>query len=230
MMGRNHLIVGTAIATGLVAWATELRDPESAVTRVLDAKTSWLIHLWPGWLGGVGAAQAPEWAAHPVSTVAELTGTWFAPVELHSVWGVVYAVTALVLFLVGNLLPDIDSKDSKLGQLFHIPGPHHGITHTDWFLAALLLVSIPGPTRVLIWLWLGALLHCLLDGLSAAGRVRFYPFARHKLISLPHGGGVCVMATGKRVVLYRVGELSEMVFLVAALSLSLASAFWVWMA
>lgn len=227
MMGRNHLIAGTAIAVAAVSWVKELRDPVSGAAQLLDGKLSWLLHLWPGWLGGFGGPDSttasPEWAVLPVSGLAADLSAWAVPVELASVWGAMYALLAVALFWVGSLLPDIDSKDSLLGRHLYIPGPHHGITHTDWFLGVLLLISLPGFTRVLIWLWLGAVVHCWMDGLSSSGRARFYPFGRHKTVSLPNGGGACVMAGGKRLILYSVGEMSETVVLAGILGLSAAS-------
>lgn len=224
MMGRNHLIAGTTAAGAAVFWVVELRDHESGAAQFLDDKISWLLHLWPGWLGGLDSpGDSPGWAVLPASNLAERLAAWVLPVDLLSVWGVLYALLAVVLFWIGSLLPDIDSKGSILGRHVHVPGPHHGITHTDWFLAVLLLLSFSGYTRVLFWLWLGAVLHCWIDGLSQAGRVRFYPLGRYKTVSLPNGGGACVVTAGNRQGLYRVGQLSETVMLVSILGLSAAS-------
>lgn len=38
-----------------------------------------------------------------------------------------------------------------------------------------------------MWVWLGALTHDLLDGVSQAGRVPFYPLARWRSIDLSDG-------------------------------------------
>ena len=224
MMGRNHLIAGTAAAGAAAFWVVELRDQESGIAQFFDEKLSWLLHLWPSWLGGLDSATgSPGWAVLPVSSLAERLCSWVVPVDLFSVWGVLYALLAVVMFWFGSVLPDIDSKDSILGRLIHVPGPHHGITHTDWFLGLLFLASLPGFTRVLFWLWLGAVLHCWIDGLSQSGRVRFYPLGRYKTKPLPNGGGACVVAGGTRLRLYHVGDLSETVVLLGILGLSAAS-------
>lgn len=223
MMGRNHLIAGSATAAAAVFWVAELSDAGSGPARFLDGKISGLLHIWPGWLGGFADASAsPQWAVQPVSSLAGALGGWMVPVDPVSPWGVLYLLLAAVLFGIGSLLPDIDSKRSLLGRHIHVPGPHHGITHTDWFLTGLLLLSFPEFTRVLVWLWLGAVLHCWMDGLSRAGRVRFYPLGRHKTISLPNGGGACVVTAGRRQGLYRVGQASETIVLAGILALCTA--------
>ncbi|KIA72701.1 hypothetical protein ANMWB30_24690 [Arthrobacter sp. MWB30] len=226
MMGRNHLITGTAIAAAAVSWMVELSDGNSGAAHFLDAGLASLLHTVPGWLGGVGvAAPTPEWTVSPVSRLATMVLDWLVPVELISVWGVVYVAAAGALFFVGSLLPDIDSKTSIVGRHLHMPGPHHGITHTDWFLAALFLASFPEQTRALVWLWFGALLHCWMDGLSRAGRVRFYPFGRYRTIALPRGGGDCVVTAGTHQGLYRVGHSSELVLLAGTASVMLVLMF-----
>lgn len=174
------------------------------------------------WWSG-GAAESPGWAALPVSSLAERLGSWVLPVDLFSAWGAVYAFLAVGMFWFGSVLPDIDSKGSILGRMIRVPGPHHGITHTDWFLGLLFLASLPGFTRVLFWLWLGAALHCWMDGLSQSGRVRFYPLGRYTIKSLPNGGGAFVVASGNRLRLYQVGDLSETVALLGILGLNAAS-------
>lgn len=220
MMGKNHLIVGTAATVAGISWVGVLADGASSPAVFLDSKVSWLLGLWPSWLGGIGEGAA--WVVSPVSTLAQSLVNWTVPVDLLSVWGALYVLLAVVLFWVGSLLPDIDSKTSMLGRHFHVPGPHHGITHTNWFLAVLLALSLPGFTRVLFWLFLGALLHCLVDGLSKAGRVGFYPLTKHKLITFPDGTP-CVVKAGNHLSLYKVGEISETLVLVAALALCVAS-------
>jgi hypothetical protein len=230
MMGKNHLIAGTAAAGATGFLVMTLTDQASGAAVLLNEKLSWLIHLWPEWLGGfssAGRASVPSWSVLPASDLAGLVAAWVMPVELLSAWGIAYAVIAVLLFWVGSLLPDIDSKGSILGRHVHVPGPHHGITHTDWFLTALLLASLSGFTRVLFWLWLGAVLHCWMDGLSQSGRVRFYPLSKYKTIALPNGGGACVVSAGRHFGLYQVGQISESVMLVGILGLSAVSVIWV---
>lgn len=225
MMGKNHLIVGTAAAVAGVSWINVLADGTSSPAQFLDGLLSWVLRLWPSWLGGFGDT-VPAWAQHPISVGASWLVQWVMPEQLWSLGGVLYLILAVVLFWVGSLLPDIDSKSSLLGRHLHVPGPHHGFTHTNWFLAILLLFALPGFTRVLFWLFLGALLHCLVDGMSKAGRVGFYPLSKHKIIAFPDGTP-CVVTVGNRISLYKVGGISELVVLVVSVALC---AFSVWAA
>lgn len=129
-------------------------------------------------------------------------------------------MVGVLLVVLGSLLPDIDSATSKLGRHVPFPGPHHGITHTDWALIPLVaLVCVPGFS-VTIFLLAGYLVHLWMDGLSRAGRVRFYPLTQHKVIRFPDGVR-CVVRTGSHRGLYRVGTPAEtaVVAVVTALSL-----------
>lgn len=219
MMGKNHLIGGTALAVAGGAWLVRFKDPDFAPAQAGDAWLASAIGLWPG--------DTLSWSEHLLSDWAQAVLNWVWPVAT-GVPAVLYGLAAVLLFWLGSLLPDIDSKSSMLGRRFHVPGPHHGITHTDWFLITLFLLSVPGATRVLVFLWLGAALHLFLDGLSRAGRVRFYPFGKHKVISFSDGTP-CVVRSDKHRGLYKVGNPSELVVLGVIVGLSacsVVSVFW----
>lgn len=208
MMGRNHLLAGSALAGAGALWVRLLAD------RTTD-------------LGG-GLARATAWLPWDSARIFTAVQDWFVPVAWDSPLGWAMMALSLGLFWVGCLWPDIDSPRSLLGRHVPFPGPHHGVSHTDWFTGLLLVLSIVPELRLLSWMWLGAWIHCELDGLSRAGRVRWYPFTRYKLIRL-NGGGVgrggaaaraelCVVPTGYRRGLYRVGKRSERVMLAVVLS------------
>jgi hypothetical protein len=227
MMGKSHLLVGTVVAASGVVVLKALGDGSSAAAITSNNTVSAWLHAWPQALGGIDPQASPGWSTSPLSVGAEVASSWLGiPETMLSVWGIAFAVIAAALVWLGSLLPDIDSKNSLLGRHVPFPGPHHGFMHTDWFLAVLFMASLSEPTRLLFWLWLGAALHCWMDGLSQAGRVRFYPLARYKIISLPGGSGACVAPAGNHTALYRVGQLSEVVVLAAAAGLSVAAA-WV---
>lgn len=129
------------------------------------------------------------------------------------------ATLAFVLFLLGSLLPDIDSEKSLLGRFVHIPVKHRRWTHTAYFPLALLVAAWWCP--VLAWISLGFLGHLFWDGLSVAGVCPFYPF--QKYVEYPNGAYV---AKGHRVKLYRTGHVSELAVVAAMTALSLACLFW----
>ena len=125
-----------------------------------------------------------------------------------------YAVAAVALFVLGSLLPDIDSKGSALGRYVHLPVKHRTLTHTVWIVALLVLLGI--RLRAFIWLALGYFFHIFYDGLSNAGIAWFWPLSRY--ITYPSGA---VIKKGFRFKLYKTGEASEavVVYLICGLCL-----------
>lgn len=223
MMGSSHLAVNGAIgATGLI-WLSALSDPARSSAAAADA---WVrdVASWPMTIVGQGV---PVWVGeHPVSGAAQWIWAWLFPHAgtavsaggdggwFSEVGGAGYLVVAVLLLALGTLAPDLDSKHSMLGRWLPVPvpGPHRGLLHTDWALIALFVVAVFPPTRLAVWLWLGAWLHCAMDGLSASGRARFYPLSRYRLVRLP-SGEVSVGETGRHVVLYQAGTTGESVLL-----------------
>lgn len=200
MMGRNHLLAGSALAAAGSLWVQVLADRSSGPGRTLAMMTSWL-----------------PWDSARVLTFVK---DWFFPVEWVGPPGWAMAACSIALFWIGSLLPDIDSRSSLLGRHVRFPGPHHGVMHTDWGPGLILLASVVPELRLLSWLWLGAWIHCELDGLSRAGRVRWYPFSKYRITDLSGGRGgssaravPCVVPAGYRRGLYRVGRRSERVVL-----------------
>jgi hypothetical protein len=221
MMGRSHLAVnGALVATGLT-WLNVLRDQTSSPAVLAD---TWVTSTVSGLMSITGAG-VPAWIGdHFVSGSSQKLWTWFfpfvTPPDSASARAalIAYLVLAAVLLIVGTLAPDADSKSSLVSQRlpFSMPGPHRGILHTDWVLIGLLALSSAQPMRALIWLWLGAWLHCEVDGLSTAGRARFYPLMKYRIIVLG-GGETCVGQMGYRVALYSSGKTGEFLMLAAIL-------------
>ena len=204
MMGRSHLIAGTALGVGALALLHGLASLEGASA-----------------LQGEIYSGAASTALQGVGDGARWLQGWLLPAEPGwRSWA--YAALAAALFWLGSLLPDVDTKSSTLGRLVPwFPGPHHGITHTDWFLAALLAASLPGPTRVLAFLWLGAAIHCELDGWGTAGRVRLWPLGRFRLITY-RDGETCVVRPNPRRLHYSSGGPGEAVALGVSVALGAA--------
>lgn len=107
------------------------------------------------------------------------------------------------LFLLGTLLPDIDSKTSMLGRLVHIPVGHRTWTHTIWVCALLFLPCI--WQKIFIWLFLGYVLHLFWDSFSKAGVCWFYPISQYRSYGNAKVKRLHILR------LYRTGNTSEFV-------------------
>ena len=127
------------------------------------------------------------------------------------------AAICIPLFLLGGILPDIDSPNSILGRKAHLPVTHHGITHTLW--AALALLALCFMKTPLIFLGLGYLFHLLADSLGAQGVAWFYPLTGYR----EYGGGAKVKK-GHRIKLYRTGQMSETVCVMAVIAITISMA------
>lgn len=193
MMGRHHVAAGLALSATATVWVHRWSTGADHAADAIDQA------LWHGW---VTIKQAMAMLGTPPEATAGASGffvdgafssaigalwSYAVPMGLGGAFALPYLLLAVLFVGVGSLLPDLDSKPSLLGRHLHLKGPHHGFTHTDWLLWILLMASIPFFTRALLWVWLGALTHDLLDGVSQAGRVPFYPLGRWRSIDLPDG-------------------------------------------
>ena len=88
----------------------------------------------------------------------------------------VFLATAIGLYLLGSLLPDIDTPYSTLGRIIYIPFEHRTWTHAIWIPLILLIAGI--WIRLLFWLGLGIFFHDFWDSFSASGIHWFYPIKR----------------------------------------------------
>lgn len=102
----------------------------------------------------------------------------------------------VLLYLIGALLPDIDTQYSMLGRIIYIPVEHRTWTHAIWWP---ILFCIGGIwVRGFMWLAIGIFIHDLADSFSASGLNWFYPIKRkHKhVLKLYHTGHI-----GERVII-----------------------------
>lgn len=92
----------------------------------------------------------------------------------------VWIVVSTILFLIGSLLPDIDSPKSIISRLlhFHIPVEHRTWTHTIYIVIGLGITSL--FFYPLMFMTLGFFLHLFWDSLSAEGCCFFYPFEKYR--------------------------------------------------
>ncbi len=189
MMGISHVVVG---AETLAMTGIAIHKAKLAVPATADALTSVTDFM----LGP--AASFPE-------------GT--------SVLGIAYLVGAAALYLVGCLLPDIDTEKSLLGRFVHVPGPHHTWTHTVYWVVLMGILSIWVP--ILAWLALGTFVHLLWDSPSAMGVAWLWPFQDY--ITYPSGARV---AKGHHLRLYHTGKVSEVIVVLAWTALCVLCIVW----
>lgn len=95
----------------------------------------------------------------------------------HGPAGYAACAGCAALYLFGTVLPDIDNGGlvSKWTH-FSLPLAHRGWTHSVWAAAVFLFLGARAwPMRYVAF---GMLVHDLMDALSTAGWVPFYPFGR----------------------------------------------------
>lgn len=85
----------------------------------------------------------------------------------------IFIILSLILFVLGCLLPDIDTPYSTLGKIICIPIEHRTWTHAIYLPIVLCLIGI--KYRFIFWLALGVICHDLCDSVSMSGLNWFYP-------------------------------------------------------
>lgn len=141
----------------------------------------------------------------PIHTMIDTTLNFFNTPQ-GNIPQIVWYVSGLLLFLLGTLLPDIDSETSILGRFIHIPIGHRTWTHTIWIPIMLFGLSI--WYHIIIWLCLGYFLHLFWDSLSYGGICFLYPISKYRT----YGSGAKVKQ--KHIFkFYRTGKTSEYVLI-----------------
>lgn len=87
----------------------------------------------------------------------------------------------LLVSVIATLVPDLDSKNSKLGKkkvfrIFNFFMKHRGIVHSFIFLFAISVVILLFWQEILFPFVLGYALHLVTDSLTLQGTRLFYPF------------------------------------------------------
>ena len=161
-MGKTHMSVANATA--------------------LSASYGWIWMQRDGWL-----ETTPEWIQRSIQGVNDFTGfqvDWLNGYTLPFLSSVPFisddtigAFGSLILLLLGvsifvlcNLLPDIDSSSSILGR--HVPtnfGGHRGVIHSLYPVFALIIPAIIWQNFLLWLIPLGYFTHLLLDDSSVSG-------------------------------------------------------------
>lgn len=189
MMGKNHLLVsGSAMLSAVAIDGYAFKVIESttdAFPQQLLAKHFFINYFYPSSVLQSGELIILLWS------------------------GLVF-----IGYLIGSLLPDIDSKSSILGRYFHLPIGHRTWTHTIWAIIILFVVSIfIIPFRPVL---IGFIMHVIEDYPSGCGICLTYPF--HKYIEYESGARV---ADGHKFKLYNTSDVSEkrFVFIILAVLL-----------
>ena len=101
-------------------------------------------------------------------------------------------VAATIFYLVGQMVPDIDSPHSKISR--HSPFVHHitsiftkhrGLVHSfttgliAMFIIALILSKLEFSLMLAGWFFIGYVVHLLTDALTPHGVRPFWPFSHH---------------------------------------------------
>jgi len=89
-----------------------------------------------------------------------------------------FAGLCVSFFVLGSLLPDIDSPYSTIGRVVHVPVEHRTWTHTIWFVIAFGIGSI--WFRPLIWLAFAFFFHLFWDNFSRSGICFIYPIVKKR--------------------------------------------------
>ncbi len=84
-----------------------------------------------------------------------------------------YVLLAVLLYILGILLPDIDHPYSMIGKIIHLPIQHRTWTHAIWLVLIFGLLSI--PYRLCIFVGVGMFVHDFWDSFSRTGNRWFYP-------------------------------------------------------
>lgn len=105
---------------------------------------------------------------------------------------------AIPLIMLGVLLPDIDTPNSKVGRLLpFLSYPigtifgHRSITHSLLFAIGLSCYGLTSDTPIIFWLGFGVLMHVLGDFFTPAGVPLLWPFSkRFKFVVTFSTGGI----------------------------------------
>lgn len=157
MLGRHHVTSGIALGVIGVSVATIAGVSALAQSAVDGTATTGYAH----WFG----MELQHWKNMSVSDTARTL------------------ILGGLMFVVGTLLPDIDSPTSSINRILHLryvrwPFPHRTLTHSIWPIIALIVLSAAWP--YFAWLAAGMATHIVLDAFSTSGVCLLWPLTRYK--------------------------------------------------
>lgn len=201
MRGRNHVIAGLGLLGIGRACVLAGEHAHWSVSSSPHAESMipTFIHTW--WNHGLNVLS---------EYVAEVS-TWIHQLFVNddrTGWGI--ALVGVPLFVLGTLLADIDLPHSTLGRFMpwgvvwkrrrdlisESPLVHRGWTHTVWALLVVGACVVLSP--VWVWLLAGMVTHVMLDAMSTAGWVWYYPLFPSRWKIIERGGTRIVVSTKRR--------------------------------
>lgn len=101
-----------------------------------------------------------------------------------SLWANPYSFLAsIVMFLLGSVMPDIDSSSSFISKIFKmsVPFEHRTWTHTIWAVLIIFFLADVSGIAELFWFLIGYFLHILIDSMSVCGICWLFPISSYSI-------------------------------------------------
>lgn len=212
MRGSHHIVAGLAmLGIGRAAILMGESADRSQVIPLMDTES---IEDSYGVIGSVRS-----WVSDGLDALGGSIASWSTWIHHLFVsddeyWYIGVAI-GIPLFIVGTLLADADLPHSLVGRFMPwgtmwrrqsaseqatSPIAHRGWTHTLWVLLGVgALAATVAP--VLVWLLAGMATHVLLDAMSMAGWVWYYPLMPSTWDVIEKGDTRIVVSTRRRSVM-----------------------------
>lgn len=212
MRGSHHIVAGLAmLGIGRAAILIGESADHSQVIPLMDTES---IEDSYGVIGSVRS-----WVSDGLDALGGSIASWSTCIHHLFIsddeyWYIGVAI-GMPLFIIGTLLADADLPHSLMGRFMPwgtmwrrqsasepatSPIAHRGWTHTLWVLLGVgALAATVAP--VLVWLLAGMVTHVLLDALSMAGWVWYYPLMPSTWDVIEKGDTRIVVSTRRRSVM-----------------------------
>ena len=209
MRGSHHIVAGLAMLG--IGRATILMGESADHSQVIPLMDTEAIEDSYGVVDSV-----KSWVSDGLDTLGGSIASWSTWIHHLFVsddeyWYISVAI-GMPLFIVGTLLADADLPHSLAGRFMPwgtmwcrqsasesatSPIAHRGWTHTLWVLLGVgALAATVAP--VLVWLLAGMVTHVLLDAMSMAGWVWYYPLMPSTWDVIEKGDTRIVVSTRQR--------------------------------
>lgn len=209
MRGSHHIVAGLAmLGIGRAAILMGESADHSQVIPLMDTEA---IEDSYGVIDSV-----KSWVSDGLDALGGSIASWSAWIHHLFIsdderWYISVAI-GMPLFIVGTLLADADLPHSLMGRFMPwgtmwrrqsasesatAPIAHRGWTHTLWVLLGVGALTVT-VAPVLVWLLAGMVTHVLLDAMSMAGWVWYYPLMPSTWDVIEKGDTRIVVSTRRR--------------------------------